>query len=57
MAVAEASFNTSIDSISEGLMVFSGLDPFPGSFVGGMITPSITYNGELDPLIEEIPWI
>jgi len=59
MAVAEASFNTSMDSISAGLMAFYGLEPPPGLFTGGIITPSIMYSGELEPLIEDTPriWI
>ena len=48
MAVAEASFNTSIDSISDGLI--SPMPPVTG-------TPSITYNGSLLAVIERLPRI
>src|ERR1044072_8428749 len=66
MAGAEASFSISIEAMSEGLRLFSGLrglgeavkapDPPTGapSFTG---IPSITYNGLLPAVIEVTPLI
>ena len=48
MAVADASFKTSIEAISEGLI--SRSPPVIG-------TPSTTYNGSLLALIERFPRI
>lgn len=58
MAVAEASFSTSIDSISFVLRLESGLmtRPWPSvtdSLIRG--TPSMTYSGSFVPLIELVP--
>src|SRR5664280_815891 len=67
MAVAEASFNISIDSMSPGLILDKGFRPEavptvavaePASpallslYIGN---PSITYNGSLPPVIELPP--
>ena len=49
MAVAEASFNTSIDAISLALISFK--EPF----IKG--NPSTTYNGSFPALIEPLPRI
>ena len=55
-AVAEASFNTLIDSISLGLIVFNKLAE-PGRLLLSTGTPSITINGSLLALIEDPPRI
>ncbi len=61
MAVAEASFKISIDSISEGFILSSGLSDGPvtaPTLVPGTIkTPSITYRGSLLPFMEFVPLI
>src|ERR1044072_2779320 len=51
MAVAEASFSTSTDSMADGLMVANPCAPRTSSLNCG--NPSITYNGSLPPAIDE----
>src|SRR5690349_18208973 len=56
IAVADASFSTSTDSISDGFMAASGLVPAPIEEAPPIITPSITYKGPPDPK-EDTPLI
>lgn len=54
MAVAEASFRTSIDTMSEGLMLERGL-LFSSLVAASTTTPSMTKMGWLLALSELIP--
>ena len=54
MAVAEASFKMSIDTMSDGLMALSGFDD-SSSVAESITTPSITNIGWLVALRELIP--
>src|SRR5690606_6923383 len=64
MAVADASFKTSIDSISEGLIVDSAFKFGPSATVPPKLSlllstgnPSMTYNGSLPALMELLPLV
>src|SRR5690349_18347211 len=55
MAVADASFNISIEAISFGLISFIEPEVTPNADINGI--PSTTYNGSLDEVIERLPRI
>src|SRR5688572_28471842 len=60
MAVADASFSTSIDSMSDGLISAIGLVVLPPTAFWARLDawmgiPSTIYKGSLDPLMEAVP--